>query len=1365
MNRLASMRVGAVVVSLAMALAGCDCGKVDCAKTPTDPKCVCDNSDLTVAFVAPMEGEMVDQTSNVQVSLSRKGMPVNIGTARLEVRGPGATDFSDKGNGTADGATATFTGVMLAAGENALRATVAEVNCSGGANPKTIVVTAKSTVTPPPVIVSCTFPQDSNGDGTLNAAELPAGTQVSVRVLTTNGAGATFSAPGSNPAMAPIMNETATIAVPGPTADGTFSVTGTVARGTGMPTCSPMIRVQRTAGCAVENTTSQAPRGPMDDADAAAAGFQVRASATRVTGMAATSTLRMGNETRTINLNSMASASADFTVASMGTQNYMVTLEASDSAGNPCMVTNATRAIPVDFDAPMFTILTPTAMADGGRPTVTASQVTVGVSVSSGNNGATACVFRVQGATRVQADCETVVNDAASLIVPLSADGTYTLEVQLTDLAGNIGTRSVEIDVVLSGCGLSFTRPSLCPALITSSQVSTGDFTFQTQSKASCAGQPARLFRSIVGTDGGIGAAVQVSSGQVAGTGQSSFTANVTSGDYVFRAEVDNLGDGGIELAHCDVTIDLDGPAITNPTLSGGLTRFSINASQDSDPSLAGAQRALAFNARVPQNGRVDVCTTQAVDPVSMQARQTTPECGAGWFLLQGSVSSPLGGFTFPSGSYSIKVVVVGGGTTVASAELPLLVDVVRPCLSLNSIRFPQDVNSDARLNSMELASAAAQLDFQLDPACGDANLASLAAMNPVLVREITAGMPGAFLNAQSDVSFAAGRVVVNLTQGVANERDYSFFVELTDTAGNRSLFSGVMDRAVASVRIDRVAPSCTVVSPTRTTLNRADLQAATNLNAVIGTSADVGTMGVTSTLLGPQSITRSGGPMGPANEASLTFTGLSGTNTWTLNATCSDASGNTTSIAPRALTIDLDAPTCAITSPTAGTYADLNLSTSVAVSGADNQMVTISTTPGGSRGTLTVVAGVATGSILYSLGSQDITASVSDAAGNACVTAPVIVTINTSDCVLAITNAISNPSGLWFSRSNTGMLVGTGLSTAGTATISAQTSNCTAGRTLTLQRTSPVGTPITTTDVAGVATFPNVTLTNLDTWTVSVPNGARPATVVTFRVDLDAPAFGVAPGQVGFVRINGTLVAPATPTFFVASADNRNVDTGTTGYFADLGGAAGSQTNLVIDNTDAFHFGLGGDVRVTFKGMTIGTQSVTSSGQTISFTGPSALQLPQNDSGPLVVRVSDSAGNFNEWTSTATIDVESPSAPPGFSQSVTNSRRGEVTLAWDPSFDDSVMGSGPCEYEVGWTTSSVPGNGGLATNALYCPPSTRTSSRCAPSTRSATTRLSAVPPRPLFRTRGLKSPSRIRAPIRRLLSTTSVSTSRPKRA
>ena len=151
----------------------------------------------------------------------------------------------------------------------------------------------------------------------------------------------------------------------------------------------------------------------------------------------------------------------------------------------------------------------------------------------------------------------------------------------------------------------------------------------------------------------------------------------------------------------------------------------------------------------------------------------------------------------------------------LTSAAVPVTVDVTRPCVLASSLRLPQDINMDGRLNGTELGAAAPRLEFQLDPACGDMNLTTLSA-TPVVVREVVSNVVSTTaLNVAGDVSFdmGMGRVRVDLTQGIVAERDYTFFVELQDLLLNRNTFTATMNPAVLSARVDRTAPGWCVWS------------------------------------------------------------------------------------------------------------------------------------------------------------------------------------------------------------------------------------------------------------------------------------------------------------------------------------------------------------------------------------------------------------------------------------------------------------------------------------------------------------------------------------------------------------------------
>ncbi len=1280
MNRLASVRVGAVVVALAMALAGCDCGKVDCARTPADPKCVCDSSDLTVAFVAPMEGAMVDQTSNVQVSLSRKGMPVNIGTARLEVRGPGATDFSDKGNGTADGATATFTGVMLAAGENALRATVAEVNCSGSANPKTIVVTAKSTVTPPPVIVSCTFPQDSNGDGTLNAAELPAGTQVSVRVLTTNGAGATFSAPGSNPAMAPIMNETATIAVPGPTADGTFSVTGTVTRGAGAPTCSPMIRVQRTAGCAVENTTSEAPRGPLDDADRMAMGFQVRATAQLTAGAIGSAEFVATGVTRPISF-AMGVASADFTVPATGTTTLDVVLNALDAAGNRCTTTNGTRTVPLDFEAPTVTITSP---SDGA--TISTPTATVTATVAGAPNGST-CQFFVNGA---DGPTGTIMNGMFSQSISFQGNGTYSIRADCTDPAGNMGSsattladggvreHTVIVQLPANICSIVFTsiggQPASCPAFANRLGMN-GVLSVVLGPSVSCAMQPVRLFKDGVAVSGsGPGFVVPV---------------GTTTAMFTLRAEIDNLPGAmpAVTTTTCAVEVNTNTPAITNPVAPVAGPAI-IKASDDTNSGVAGAQRQLSFTAAVPPMGRVDVCVDDVM--VAGVGAQACPG-PSGWFVLARNVTSPVPAFTFPEGAYQMKIVVINAGTPPPeSPHLEVLVDVTTPCVTSAGVSLPQDVGADGgvgdgRLNIAELNGADPRLRFGVDPACGTAASA--------VVKNVSGGVVGSTAYS-TPVTTPAGTQNIDLSTNVAAEQDLSVFVELTDAVGNRNTLSSNA-AAARLLRVDRSAPGCSFIAPsTGRTLNLTDIPTG-SLTVQVQTSSDVPLVAITEGA-GTQQIAPN------ASFIASTTVPVTGTGAVNLSASCRDSSGNSATPATRTVNIDLDAPTFTLTAPATGFMSNTTQVTTTAsmVTGADGNPIAIrSSEQVSDLGSLTQGTGY-TATLTFPIGlNQTITATVVDNAGNRATRTATGVSISSTNCqvLLTATNGQSpfvRGATTWLNRSH---VPGVGAN-SGTATINANSSNCRLGELVTLARvTPPAGPSIPPAMTAsnGNVSFANVALADGEVWSLTIQNNPMP---VNFSVDLVAPT--LTGGAAGF-RINADTTAPPASVFFVAAQNNLRVRASTPGYYpdGDGNGANGGQANFAVNGVTG---AVNGSVIFSVAGMPIPStsQSVTSSPQSFTL---NAVTLAQNLAGEFAVVVTDEGGNtVDVYRGPIVVDVVPPSAPTGLDGGVLDARAATGSVAWtNDSVDDegSPSSGAAARYVIRWTTASVFGNNAMATS------------------------------------------------------------------
>jgi hypothetical protein len=1281
-------RLGVVVAGLALAWSACSCepAPVDC-------------TDTTLTFESPTPGVAVDAPFEVTIALrDPTGAAFNFETAKLSVAG---TDYT----GTVSGHRATFAAVSPPAGEQTLTATITNGSCQKQGT--STVTVREQCATPKVTLVS--FPQDTGAPlGVLTSAELPQGTNLQVRVAAECTTGVQVRIlRGTTEVAAPVSfsNGVATLTTTLPDAtSASYELFAELVKNgaaantrTGNPEALGTAVVDRTPpACAI---TTSGRFGPSGDQDPNTTGYQMRVTGTMDQG--ASGELAVTGQGSPVMVSpAMGMVSADITLPATGTATYTATLTCRSASGNTA---TATGTFTVDLEAPVVSITSPVS-ADGGNPLVTNSPLSLVIAATGAEDGSTVIVRR----NGMQAASGTVTNGAARVEVPFGAEGTFTLEVRVTDAAGNTGTATTTVDVTLAGCGAAFSRPMQCPALLTPAQLSNGTYSFQTTSKAACATTSARLFKADVLADGGVGTEAAAGTATLTAAGVANFAPlTMASGDFAFRAEVDNVGvDAGISHADCRVTVDLDGPAITNPVVPSNATFATINAAQDTQPAVAGVQRTLQFSARVPMGGRVDVCTTQGTDPVSGQARQTSAECGAGYFVLATGVTSPANGFTFPEGTYSIKIVVVGGGlaTAPASAPVPVFVDGTRPCVNALTRALPQDANADGRLNIAELNGQAPRLEFELNGACGDSSPATLSTTTPVVVRDLVNGAVDGVR--ASSATFGNGKYTVTLTGTYTAEVNLDLFIELTDLAGNRNLYSGTNDGARMTFRVDPVAPSCDLQSPSasQTLLGLSEVTGGM-FPVRVGTALDVGTNGVRVTFgsAAARDVT-------PANGLAETTYSVTGTATYAVAATCTDESGNATPSANRNVTIDLDPPTCTINAPTAMTYSINSIPTSVTVTGAEGRSVAIrsSAANGTPLATLTVNSGSASGTVAYPNGTQTVSAEVSDAAGNVCTATVANVVVNSTACGLTFTSGEARSSGTWFNRSNTGSLTAT---TGVISVVTANSADCRSGQTVTLVRTAPTaGTPQTTTTPAnGNVSFANVAVADGEIWSLSIDNGAGIVTTRIFRVGLRVPTAGA-------VTLNSFPVTSGQPLFFVAPTGNINLEpaAGTpksTTYFADQSaGTAGAQATITVADVNGTTYATDtGTLQVLYGASVVETHTINA--QPFSL-GATQLTLPHNTTGQFVVRVTSAAGNSVDVVSNAgTVDVIAP-AVPSVGQTLTSARAATVTLTWSPVYDDgsdSASGGltgGPSTqlagYDVRWTTSSVPANNAMATVADY---------------------------------------------------------------
>lgn len=1281
------MRMAWVVSAIAM-VSGC----TDCGPTP-----VADCTDTTATFTGISAGATVssplDAFSVDIKSADGSAFPIDAGQVRV-----GGMTFT----GTVDGSRVTFSGVTAAAGAQTVSVSIAAGSCT-----KTyadLPITVRD-VCSTPAVTSVTFPQDTRAPlGTLNSTELPSGTHLSVQVNATCTAGVQVRIKRGTDivgALTDFTNGRAEVSLPTlPNGDGRYELVAELVKdGVALPTtpsANAAILVALLGPAVTVVTTGTL--GPADDLDPQAAGFQVRVSGTvaPIEGVSCTMTVTGADQPVSgLMPNMLGEVSADFTLTSGTVDVTLVCVDNSDNSAT------GTGQFVIDLVPPTVRIDIPAANPDGGATLVTRSPQSVLVATDA-PVGSMVMAYRVQGATRTSVTSTTVMaGGTATFNVPFPADGVYDIVVEVTDPAGNVGSATRSVEVSLTGCGMGFIVPGICPAYVRQTA-----YTLQTQSKSVCAGQPARLFRSVVQADGGVGAPAAVGTAVLSATGTAGFATTNSDGTYLFRAEVDDVGaDAGVSFVECEVLVDTSRPTFTSPPppTSGAVV---INQTQDSQAATPGAQRSIGFTAVVPTGGHVELCIDNAA--LAPNGAVDCPGGPTGWKVLNSTITTGQV-VTLPEGAYSVKLVVVGGSLTVDSAPLAVNVDVTAPCVSSAGVTLPQDTApADGQLNAAEVGSNPPRISLSLNPACGTAASA--------VVRNVTGGAVGS-TSYSTTITTVTSPLTIDLTTNVPSTASLDLFVLLTDAAGNTNVFRGLTQDVPArkSVTIDRDLPACSISQPSKVgALNTLDLPAAGagqyTLTAIAQTSADVPSvsfkLGAAAAVSAPVSGT----------SASTGFT-VSGTQTaQNLVVTCVDGAQNSVQV-QRSLDWDLDVPTCSFVAPLSGaTSTSTDITTTVTVNGAPTRPVTIrSSLQVADIGTLTVSGTSATGLLSYPNGTQSITASLTDAAGNPCSVTSTNVVVNSTTCGLQLTSGFVNGSTVWMNRNNS---TPTGATTS-TGTITA-TSTCLNGFNVTLTRTAPstqvVATQATT---GGAVSFAGVALSDGEQYSVVIDNGAGLLTTRTFSVDLVAPVVGAA-------TINA-VAAPATSLFFVAPLNNRRVETATAGYFADADGAtAGAQFALGVANIqNAFQGALPGAAEVAFKGSTVSTTPITTSPFTLSL--PS-VTLPHADTGAFAVRVVDQAGNVTPVISqTATIDVIAPAAP-SVTRTLTSARAASVTLQWAPVYDDgSTSASGNVfDYDVRWTTSSAAS--GMADATAYFGSSTFRDSATAASATTLT-RVLNVPP------------------------------------
>ena len=341
-------------------------------------------------------------------------------------------------------------------------------------------------------------------------------------------------------------------------------------------------------------------------------------SGTTDEAVGATVTISIGGQTLTATVQSGGTWSA--TAATLTDGTYTVTARVSDAAGN---VGTATQQIIVDTVAPTVSIT-------GGAARST-NDTTPSISGTTNAPAGSAVVVTVNGQT-----LNTTVQSGGTWSVTATSlgQGTYPVDVLITDAAGNDGTAAQSLTIDTTAPGIT---------------ISGGASVIITNNTPTISGA----------TDAGVGRTVTVSVGgqtlttpvQSGGTWSVTPTA-LADGTHTVIASVSDPA-GNVATATQQLTIDTTAPVIT---ISGGSAR----STNDNTPAISGTTDA-------PVGATVTIT-------VGGQTLTTTVQSGGTWSATAGSLADA---------TYTVTAGVSDSAGNAATATQQLTIDISAPSIAI----------------------------------------------------------------------------------------------------------------------------------------------------------------------------------------------------------------------------------------------------------------------------------------------------------------------------------------------------------------------------------------------------------------------------------------------------------------------------------------------------------------------------------------------------------------------------------------------------------------------------------------------------------------------------------------------------------
>ncbi len=1096
-------------------------------------------------------------------------------------------------------------------------------------------------VTPPSITISTVA-----GDNILNLAEATAGFTVSgaapgaedgqvVTITIVNGSGSTV-ATDTGTVSSGVWSASVTAAQARGLVDGGDTVNANVSDAAGNPatTASQSLTVDETPPTVAAITASPS-----------TADLDAGNTVTLTLALSEAVTVSTGGGTPTLSLSSGGTASyvsgsgsnslvfsyvvapgqntPDLTVTGLTLHGGSITDGAGNTLSAASVVQNPAGTLQVDTTAPTLAI---TAAAGDNR--VNAVEATDGFAItgtSDAEDGQTVTVVVLDGTdTQVASYTATVSGGAWSASVPSGtssglAEGTYTVQANVSDAAGNPATGATDSFVV------DLTPPTITIGTIAGDNTlslaeATAGFTISGTAPGAEDGQVV----TVTLVNGG-GTTVDTVTGTVS---SNAWSASLTStqargladGSYMVKANVSDAAGNPATTASQSLTVDETPPTVAAITASpatadldaGNTVTLTLALSEAVTVSTGGGTPTLSLSSAGTASYVSGSGSNSLVFSYVVAAGQNTSDLTvAGLTLHGGSITDAAGN-------------PVTASSVVRNPAGTLQIDTIAPTLAITATA------GDNRVNAVEAANG-----FVIT---GTSNAEAGQAVTVVVLNSVN-NQVASYSPTVSGSAWSAS-VPSGTSSGLA-EGTYTVQANVSDAAGNtatQATRTFVVDVTPPTIAIGTVAGD--------NTLNLAEATAGfvvsgTTSGAETGRTVTVTFVNSTGTTVSAATSTGTVSSSGTWS-ASLTSTQARGLadGSYTVKANVSDAAGNPATTATQSLTVDETPPTVTAITASPAT-ADLDAGNTVTLTLALSEAVTVST--GGSTptlslssgGTASYVSGSGSNSLVFSYvvapgqNTPDLTVtgltlhggSITDGAGNTLSAASVVqnpagtLQVDTTAPTLAITAAAGDNRVNAVEAANGFVITGT--------------SNAEAGQTVTVVVLNSNGTQVASYSpaVSGSA------------WSASVPSGTSSGLAegtYTVQANVSDAAGNTATQAVGSFVVD---VTPPSITISTVAGDNiLNLAEATAGFTVS-GAAPGAEDGQVVTITI-----------VNGGGTTVDTVTgtVSSNAWSASLTSTQARGLADG-SYTVKANVSDAAGNpATTATQSLTVDETPPTVTIG---------------------------------------------------------------------------------------------------------------------